>query len=169
MGFRDRLQAKLTKHGGVRGLAKAAMGRGETGSSTADRAALPGPDGAWHALTWSDRVQEGRPAQVIRLGEAIAVFRTDKGLHAISNVCTHEDGPLGEGQVDGCVVTCPYHDWRFDLETGACLSHPNREVATYAVREAGGFVWLGDKRTEGSAERGGAHDDGMEVIVKDLD
>ena len=179
MGFRDRLQAKMSKHGGVVGLAKAAVrkaGGGSSEPSAAKPAAqelpslpkTPAPDG-YFAVGHSAKLSSATAMQVVQGEEAVAIFRTEKGLLAISNVCTHEDGPLGEGEVKDCVVACPYHDWRFDLSTGECLSHPGREVATFAVRESEGVVWLGPKTRDGSGERGGAHDDGMEVLVKDLD
>lgn len=179
MGFRDRLQAKMSKHGGVVGLAKAAVrkaggGSPEKGSPAPAAQSLPdlpkqaASDG-FVAVGHSAKLSSATAMQVVQGEEAVAIFRTEKGLLAISNVCTHEDGPLGEGEVKDCVVACPYHDWRFDLSTGECLSHPGREVATFAVRESDGVVWLGSKTREGSGERGGAHDDGMEVLVKDLD
>lgn len=179
MGFRDRLQAKMSKHGGVVGLAKAAV-RKASGGKQADTDApsasavlpelpkQPASDG-YLAVGHSAKLSAATAMQVVSREEAVAIFRTEQGLRAISNVCTHEDGPLGEGEVKDCVVACPYHDWRFDLSTGECLSHPGREVATFAVRESEGIVWLGAKTREGSVERGGAHDDGMEVLVKDLD
>jgi len=181
MGFRDRIQAKMSKHGGVVGLAKAAVRKaGGGGSETSDTTSAsktqalgplpkaPASDG-FIAVGHSAKLSTTTALQVVRGKDAIAIFRTEKGLRAIDNICTHEDGPLGEGEVKDCVVACPYHDWRFDLSTGECLSHPGREVATFAVRESDGIVWLGAQTSAGSGERGGAHDDGMEVLVKDLD
>lgn len=50
--------------------------------------------------------------------ESIAVFCVDGEYKAISNVCPHQGGPIGKGKVeDGCVY-CPWHGWKFDLETG---------------------------------------------------
>lgn len=180
MGFRDRIQAKMSKHGGVVGLAKAAVRKaGGGGSETGNAAPAPKADlgplpkqpasDGFVAVGHSAKLSSATAMQVVQGDDAIAIFRTEKGLLAIDNVCTHEDGPLGEGDVKDCVVACPYHDWRFDLSTGECLSHPGREVATFAVRESDGIVWLGAQTSAGSGERGGAHDDGMEVLVKDLD
>lgn len=91
----------------------------------------------------------------------VAVFRVDGALYAIDSACVHEDGPLGEGTIAGAVVRCPYHDWRYDVRTGACLTEPSRAVACYAVKESGGYIWIGRKTREGSGERGGEHDDGL--------
>ena len=52
---------------------------------------------------------------------AIAVFLVEGRPHAVANACPHEGNPLVEGEVAGDVLTCVFHLWRFDLETGACL------------------------------------------------
>ena len=63
---------------------------------------------------------EGRA--VVAAGDlGIAVFRVDDEIHAFENACPHEGNPLVEGEVLGGTLTCAYHGWRFDLETGACL------------------------------------------------
>jgi nitrite reductase/ring-hydroxylating ferredoxin subunit len=54
-------------------------------------------------------------------GEEIAVFLVDDKVHAFANTCPHEGNPLVEGELVGETLTCAYHSWRFDLETGACL------------------------------------------------
>ena len=54
-------------------------------------------------------------------GEEIAVFVVDGKAHAVANTCPHEGNPLVEGELLGPTLTCAYHSWRFDLETGACL------------------------------------------------
>ena len=77
--------------------------------------------------------------------------------------------PLGEGDVSGTVVTCPYHDWRFDLTNGECLSKKDRHVACYAVREDDEFIWVGKRRREASGARGGEHDDGLDTPVFSAD
>lgn len=78
-------------------------------------------------------------------GEAIAVFRVAEGegascFRAVSNVCAHQGGPLGEGKiVDGC-VTCPWHGFQFDPDTGRAPAPYTDRVATYEVRVRDGRV-----------------------------
>ncbi len=76
--------------------------------------------------------------------ERIALFRLDDGIYAIADVCTHDGGPLVEGEViNGCQVKCPRHGARFDIRTGAALSMPAfRPTATFAVRVVGDDVWV---------------------------
>jgi nitrite reductase/ring-hydroxylating ferredoxin subunit len=63
---------------------------------------------------------EGR-ATIDLDGEEIAVFLVDGRVHAVGNRCPHEGNPLVEGELLGPTLTCAYHNWKFDLETGACL------------------------------------------------
>ena len=73
-------------------------------------------------------------------GERIAVFRNGRRLSAVTNYCAHQGGPLGEGRlVDGC-ITCPWHGWQYDPETGRAPPPFNERVATYRVRIERGMV-----------------------------
>jgi nitrite reductase/ring-hydroxylating ferredoxin subunit len=51
----------------------------------------------------------------------VAVLLVEGRAYAVANACPHEGNPLVDGDVGGGVLTCVYHLWRFDLETGACL------------------------------------------------
>ena len=74
-------------------------------------------------------------------GETIAVFRArDGSLHAVQNSCPHQGGPLSEGVAGGCTVICPYHSWKFDLASGACLNDAAHRLRTYPVRAEGGML-----------------------------
>ncbi len=76
-------------------------------------------------------------------GRKIAVFNVDGRLYAIDGECTHRGGPLAEGDVEGHVVTCPWHGGQFDLETGNVLRPPPmRPVHTYRVVLEGDLVKL---------------------------
>lgn len=180
MGLRDRIRIRVQSSGGVRGLARELLGReepprpapGAAPPAPAPPAPAPAPpaavpsDGPWRDVAAAAAVRE-QQAVTVRAGEdAVAIFRVQGQLFAIDQTCVHEDGPLGEGRVDGHVVTCPYHDWRYDLRDGRCLTEPSRAVACFAVREEGGRVLLGPRRTQGSADRGGRHDDGLAVIER---
>jgi nitrite reductase/ring-hydroxylating ferredoxin subunit len=125
-------------------------------------APLPAPDSEGYVAILRDHeliVGQARQAEVSAV--TVAVFRTEEGVFAIDNACLHEDGPLGDGRITGNIVTCPYHDWRYDVRDGSCLSRKGRKLATYHVREREGFVWVGARRTGGTEARGGEHDDGL--------
>lgn len=76
-------------------------------------------------------------------GIEVAVFFVDGAYHAIEDVCTHDNGPLAEGELDGCQVICPRHGARFDIRTGAAVSLPAyRPVEAFPVRVEDGRVLL---------------------------
>jgi 3-phenylpropionate/trans-cinnamate dioxygenase ferredoxin subunit len=74
---------------------------------------------------------------------AIGVFNCDGELFAIEDRCSHDDGPLAEGdwEPDECIVVCPRHGSRFDIRTGRPLTLPAFEpVDTYPVHVVDGVV-----------------------------
>jgi len=81
---------------------------------------------------------EGRAVEID--GQAIAVFNVDGTLHAVENTCLHAGGPLHEGELKGTVVTCPWHQWEFDVATGRCHVNPYVQLKRYAVRVNEGVV-----------------------------
>ena len=70
-------------------------------------------------------------------GRALAVFNVDGTIHAINNTCCHREGPLGEGELEGNIVTCPWHGWRYNVTTGACINNPSAKVEAYQVKIEG--------------------------------
>ena len=63
-------------------------------------------------------------------GRVIALYNVDGTLHALDGVCPHAGGPLGQGQLEGCVVTCPWHGWQFDVTSGQhCLTEAIRHTS----------------------------------------
>jgi nitrite reductase (NADH) small subunit len=81
-------------------------------------------------------------------GKTIALFNIDGAFYAVDNACTHRGGPLGEGRVDGTVVTCPWHGNRFDVTTGRVITG-TRAVTTYAVHIEGDEVLIDLFKTAG--------------------
>lgn len=76
-------------------------------------------------------------------GKEIALYNVNGKFYATQNECTHEGGPLGEGDLDGKVVTCPWHASMFDITTGKVLSPPAIEdVKTYKVKVKGEDVFV---------------------------
>ena len=87
------------------------------------------------------QIPEGRAVITACAGcERIAVFKYNGKISALSNVCRHQNGPLGEGRiVDGC-VTCPWHGYQYDPGTGVSPPPFDDVVETYATRVIGGVV-----------------------------
>ena len=67
-------------------------------------------------------------------GRTIALYHTRDGFFATDNTCPHRGGPLAEGDLIGNEITCPWHLWGFDIETGLCAGNPDIKVAAHTVR-----------------------------------
>jgi len=89
------------------------------------------------------RELEEKRALMVRVGrKQIALFATEKGVYACNNRCPHEGYPLKEGSMsDGCVLTCNWHNWKFDLESGETLIGGDK-LRRYPVQIRGDEVWL---------------------------
>lgn len=88
--------------------------------------------------------------------ERIAVFKTAGKLFAVSNVCKHQNGPLGEGKVlDGC-ITCPWHGYQYLPHNGQSPPPFKEKIATYDVKLVGTDVWLNPLPYPEGTERLGA-------------
>jgi sulfoxide reductase heme-binding subunit YedZ len=87
-------------------------------------------------------IPEKRARVVTLSGERVAIFRYDGKISAVSNVCRHQHGPLGEGRiVDGC-ITCPWHGYQYLPDSGSSPPPFTEKVPTFAVRVRGGRVWV---------------------------
>lgn len=107
------------------------------------------PDAAedgWVDIGQASDIPSGR-ARVVCLdeGHRVAVFRDGDALTALSNVCAHQGGPLGEGQIiDGC-ATCPWHGYQYDARTGQSPPPYTETIPTYELRIRGGRVQVNPK------------------------
>lgn len=74
----------------------------------------------------------------------LVIFNIAGQLFAIADVCSHDDGPLGDGEVDGFQVVCPRHGARFDVQTGKALTLPAFiDIPSYPVRRIAGKIEVG--------------------------
>ena len=87
-------------------------------------------------------VPVGEIRQVEAGGKAIALANVGGAFHAIDNTCLHRGGPLGEGILEGAVVTCPWHGWQFDVITGKNTVNPAAAVGCFAVEVKGDEVFV---------------------------
>lgn len=69
-----------------------------------------------------------------------AVYNLGGAYCVMDNTCLHRGGPLGEGELDGETVTCPWHGWQYNVKTGACLTKDGLKVNTYQVTVEGGDI-----------------------------
>lgn len=85
-------------------------------------------------------IQSGQGKSVTVSDREIAVFNCDGQFYAVDNVCPHAGGPLSEGPLDGSIVTCPWHGWRFDVRTGVSPINPAAKVTKYEVKVEGADI-----------------------------
>jgi len=91
-------------------------------------------------------IEEGK-VKVIRVGEApIGLTKIDGEFFAFADVCTHDDGPVAEGELDEYVIECPRHGAKFDIRTGKVKQLPAVvPIPIYAVKVEGDAVLVSKK------------------------
>jgi NAD(P)H-dependent nitrite reductase small subunit len=125
---------------------------GAPGDARPAEAASTDRGGAWTPVARLEELPEGAACVVYAGGEQVALFNIGGRVYAIDNRCSHANGPLAEGRVEGATVTCPYHDSQFDLATGEPLRTPAQQpVATYQVKVEDGAILLARRGVEAQA------------------
>ena len=93
--------------------------------------------GEFVRVAGTDDVKPGTGIVAEIKDQTIAVFNVDGMYYAIDNTCMHRGGPLGEGELEGDVVTCPWHSWQFNVKTGVSVNNPSACVKSYQVQVEG--------------------------------
>jgi DMSO/TMAO reductase YedYZ heme-binding membrane subunit/nitrite reductase/ring-hydroxylating ferredoxin subunit len=115
-----------------------------TGNRERKRDLAPDPaNGEWIKVGAPSDIPDNRARIVVPpKGERIAVFRSGNKIFAVSNVCRHQGGPLGEGRiVDGC-ITCPWHGFQYLPESGRSPAPFTEKIATYRTKIEDGIVYV---------------------------
>jgi nitrite reductase/ring-hydroxylating ferredoxin subunit/DMSO/TMAO reductase YedYZ heme-binding membrane subunit len=90
-------------------------------------------------------IPEKRARIVFIANERVAIFKHDGKISVVSNVCQHQNGPLGEGRIhDGC-ITCPWHGWQYLPESGSSPPPFKEKIPTFAAKVINGRVWVKPK------------------------
>ena len=95
----------------------------------------------WIKAAALQELKAGAPKIIDTNSGRIALIKVEgpeAGIYAVEDVCTHDDGPVAEGPVEGCVIECPRHGAKFDIRTGTVLCMPAvTPIRTYPVRVNG--------------------------------
>jgi len=97
------------------------------------------------ALERAAKVSEIPPGSIkeVRIaGQPIAMANVGGTFYAINGTCLHRGGPLGQGQLEGTVVTCPWHGWQFDVTTGKAVMNPSVGVECLRAQVQGDEVFV---------------------------
>jgi nitrite reductase/ring-hydroxylating ferredoxin subunit len=93
-------------------------------------------------LCATEDVPPGTGREFTVAGRIVALFNVEGTFYAMDGICPHAGGPLGEGELNGSVVTCPWHGWQFDVTTGQHCLTANIVHGTYAVSVENGEVFV---------------------------
>ena len=96
----------------------------------------------WHKVAAVDDCPAGSSLEAVVGDRVIALFNVDRQFFALDGVCPHQGGPLGEGDLNGCVVTCPWHGWQFDVTSGQHQLNGNVIQPRFETKVEEGSVWV---------------------------
>ena len=82
-------------------------------------------------------VPAGTAKAVDLRGTPIALYNVGGSIYATTNSCPHRGGPLGEGELDNSVITCPWHGFQYEVSTGKCQTNPALSIPCFAVKVEG--------------------------------
>lgn len=94
----------------------------------------------WVAVSLAKPLQDGQATEVMVKDRVIAVFRHQGELFAMDGMCSHQGGPVAEGHVEHGCVTCPWHGWQYELDTGIQTINRQPLQETFEVRENAGNI-----------------------------
>jgi nitrite reductase (NADH) small subunit len=94
----------------------------------------------WKKVCLLEELPEGGTIETVFDDLIIAIFKVEGKIYAMNGICPHHGGPLAQGKLRGCTVTCPWHGWQFDVTTGAYQSNQTLFQETYAVKIEEGMV-----------------------------
>jgi nitrite reductase/ring-hydroxylating ferredoxin subunit len=98
--------------------------------------------GFWILATDEKSLEEGS-MKLANAGETPVLIVKKRGkLYAVDNKCPHMECPLSAGTLEGFVVKCPCHDWRFDIRTGEFIDAPEIKLPVYEVKVEKGKVFV---------------------------
>ena len=88
----------------------------------------------WIEVAPLAELSPGTVREVFVEDRIVALANVDGEIFALDGICAHQGGPLGQGQLTGCVVTCPWHGWQYDVRSGEQPLHKSVRLATFQVR-----------------------------------
>ena len=96
----------------------------------------------WVRVADAGDLRPGECNEYVAEGRIIALFNVEGTFHALDGICPHQGGPLGKGALAGCIVTCPWHGFQFDVTTGQHQTSKSLVHPTFPVKLENGQVWV---------------------------
>ena len=96
----------------------------------------------WKRVASTRDLARGASCELVVDDRIVALFNVDGQYFALDGVCPHQGGPLGKGTLTGCVVTCPWHGWQFDVHSGQHQASASLRHTTFPVKVEGDEVFV---------------------------
>lgn len=100
----------------------------------------------WVKAIVAEELPNGVAKELLLEDRMVALCRVGDAFYALDGICPHQGGPIGKGTLRGCVITCPWHGWQFDVTSGQHKFAQSVKQPTFATKVEEGHVWvnLGD-------------------------
>jgi nitrite reductase/ring-hydroxylating ferredoxin subunit len=96
----------------------------------------------WIRIASKFELPPGTCGEFVAGERIVALFNVGEKFFALDGICPHQGGPLGKGMLAGCVITCPWHGFQFDVTTGQHLTSKSLVHPTFPVKVENGDVWV---------------------------
>jgi nitrite reductase (NADH) small subunit len=96
----------------------------------------------WIRITTENELAPGECGEYVVGGRIVALFNVGGDFHALDGICPHQGGPLGKGTLAGCIITCPWHGFQFDVTTGRHETSQSLVQPRLPVKVEDGEVWV---------------------------
>jgi nitrite reductase (NADH) small subunit len=96
----------------------------------------------WIRVPGADEIAPGECGEYVVGERIVALFNVAGTFYALDGICPHQGGPLGKGSLSGCIVTCPWHGFQFDVTTGQHQTSKSLVHASFPVKVEEGHVWV---------------------------
>ena len=96
----------------------------------------------WHRVAAAGECPPGSALECVAADRIVALFNVNGQYFALDGICPHQGGPLGKGWLDGCLITCPWHGWQFDVSTGQHQTSKSLVHPQFETRVENGEIWV---------------------------
>jgi nitrite reductase/ring-hydroxylating ferredoxin subunit len=96
----------------------------------------------WQRVAAASELAAGECGEYVAGDRIVALFNVEGTFYALDGICPHQGGPLGKGSLNGCIVTCPWHGFQFDVTTGQHQTSRSLVHPRFAVKVEDGGVWV---------------------------
>ncbi len=97
---------------------------------------------SWVKVSTLTEIQAGTAKTCMVNGKEIGVYHVEGKIYACENTCFHQGAPLADGRLNGTVITCPWHSWKYDITNGVCTRDESITLKTYKTKLEGEDIFV---------------------------